>query len=541
MRGLRARIERMSGTDWALGVVVMVGIVTRLINLDHSLFVDEAWVANSVLAPSVREMFFYDTWLQTSPPLFLVLVRYTAKVLGTSNVALRVVPSMFGMLSIILMAIVGRRILGGTSAILCTALLVTSTAVYHWALILKQYSSDVFVSLLLIWLILRYLDEPARRGYVLLVCGFVVAMLLSHTALFFVPGALYALLYEGWRARADRRETIARVVVRMTVFVLAMAAEWSVEFTLFIKPNVTPELRYYWFTDFPARFVAGDLARYYVGRSRDLASLLLPDDVRSPARAVMVLGIIGIGILRLGLSADPHARAERHFVRVSALLLMTVVGANLLKQYPYGEERTSLFLFPPMIVSLGAGLEAIRDGIRGRMVRHDPRSRWHVWLPWGCAVAVVMFLFGYVLHYPKPGSEEDAQGAISYVLAKAGGGDAVYVHASMFEQFKFYHGKMVGNAGVAYYYGNTGWRCCTRKTESYYLDREYSRMRDELRSFVTDRNGQRMWFLFINRPGDWYWRDDARFVRNALEGAGCSEMDERTFRGALVYAFQCQA
>jgi hypothetical protein len=74
---LRARIEKLLKSDMVLFALVTLGIMTRTINLHQSLFVDEAW-ANSVLTESLHEMLYYDNWLQTSPPLFLLLVRYTA-------------------------------------------------------------------------------------------------------------------------------------------------------------------------------------------------------------------------------------------------------------------------------------------------------------------------------------------------------------------------------------------------------------------------------------------------------------------------------
>ncbi len=42
-------------------------------NIGRSLWLDEAWVANSIHAPSLREMFYYPDWLQTNPPSFLLL------------------------------------------------------------------------------------------------------------------------------------------------------------------------------------------------------------------------------------------------------------------------------------------------------------------------------------------------------------------------------------------------------------------------------------------------------------------------------------
>ena len=73
---------------WCLivAVVAMCGVAFRLLGLGRSIWLDEAWVANSVTAGSLAGMFRYDSWLQTSPPLFLLLVRMTVNSLGLARV-----------------------------------------------------------------------------------------------------------------------------------------------------------------------------------------------------------------------------------------------------------------------------------------------------------------------------------------------------------------------------------------------------------------------------------------------------------------------
>jgi hypothetical protein len=360
---------------------------------------------------------------------------------------------------------------------------------------------------------------------------------LSHITVFLVPGALYALGYGVWRARAGGADSGRRRAAWLAVFLLLVAAEMYVDFVTFIRPNMGPELTYYWFTDLPKQATVPAMAKYYLTRSEHLASLLVPAALFTEKRWAIVLGIVVVGALRLAVSAFRRESAERHFFWVSALLLMSVIGANLLRRYPYGDERTSLFLFPPMIFAFGAGLQAIRDGVLGERVGRRGRRVSRILARGGCVAAVLVFAFFHVLHYPKAAAEEDAEGAIRYLTANAAPGDAVYVHASMFEQFKFYRPRMPAPEGVAYFYGNTGWRCCTRHRGSYYTDgADYSGMRQDLGSFLASGKAKTFWFLFIDRPGDWYWRDDPQFVKDALDGARCAQDDAIRFRGVLIYA-----
>jgi hypothetical protein len=57
-------------------------LVLGLYGIGRSLWLDEAWVANSINAPALGGMFHYPNWLQTSPPLFLLLARGAVGMFG---------------------------------------------------------------------------------------------------------------------------------------------------------------------------------------------------------------------------------------------------------------------------------------------------------------------------------------------------------------------------------------------------------------------------------------------------------------------------
>jgi len=48
--------------------LLAAGVITRVQFLDRSLWLDEAWVANSIRAANLQQAIYYDDWLQTTPP-----------------------------------------------------------------------------------------------------------------------------------------------------------------------------------------------------------------------------------------------------------------------------------------------------------------------------------------------------------------------------------------------------------------------------------------------------------------------------------------
>jgi len=187
----------MSGTLWTgellvYAVLIVASLPARLSAMRASLWLDEAWVANSILSPSWKEMFYYPRWLQPTPALFLALTRLLTKVLGPSEAALRFLPVLAAVAAIPVLAIALRKLFGPAAALCGTSLVIVNFWAVKYAQQVKQFGADVFASALLVFLITRYCDRPDRRNFTLLVAGFVVMPFLSTTA-FLLLTAYYLL------------------------------------------------------------------------------------------------------------------------------------------------------------------------------------------------------------------------------------------------------------------------------------------------------------------------------------------------------------
>src|SRR6516162_9211665 len=88
--------------QYTFAVVILLGVLARTSLLSKSLWLDEAWVANSVLEPSWRQMFYYERWAQTTPPLVLVSMRGAVHLFGSGEIALRGVPFVAGAGAVVL-------------------------------------------------------------------------------------------------------------------------------------------------------------------------------------------------------------------------------------------------------------------------------------------------------------------------------------------------------------------------------------------------------------------------------------------------------
>src|SRR5262249_32001464 len=98
------RIYRERLPSAACLTVVLAAVWMAYRGLGLSLWNDEAWLANSGLAADLRGMFFYDHWLQVTPPGFLLVLRFIVS-LGypLSNTYLHLLPFAAGLVGLVAM------------------------------------------------------------------------------------------------------------------------------------------------------------------------------------------------------------------------------------------------------------------------------------------------------------------------------------------------------------------------------------------------------------------------------------------------------
>ncbi|MGH9646775.1 MAG: glycosyltransferase family 39 protein, partial [Bryobacteraceae bacterium] len=220
---------------FATVALLALTLVLGLYGIDRSLWLDEAWVANSVNAPTLSGMFYYPNWLQTSPPLFLLLSRAAIRIFGLSTVVLRSVPLLISMVAVWAMLGAARRVVSAPFAVLATAVLAFHPTVVEYFRSFKQYGGEVAATSLVLWAAVTYLQRPERKQFYVLLGVTAVAITLSYPMVFLLPGLIIAIAFSD-RARAATLAGIAGVVLAVLYWFL-------------VGPNYTPALHEYWRSD----------------------------------------------------------------------------------------------------------------------------------------------------------------------------------------------------------------------------------------------------------------------------------------------------
>ncbi|MCS6994150.1 MAG: glycosyltransferase family 39 protein, partial [Anaerolineales bacterium] len=350
-----------------------------------------------------------------APVGFLLLEKLVVTLLGDGERALRLLPFLAGCASLILFYLLARQFLSPAGLLTALALLAISPMLVYYASEVKQYSSDVFVALLLLYLFTRPWSQRLSYGW--LVAG-LLASWFSHPAVFVLAAIGLMLL---WQHRQRPWP------------VLMLGAAWLASIGLLYLVNLrglaqNDSLRAYW-----GEYFHRDPLTALTGLFANPAGLTL-------APALLVgMALIGAGFLvfqKTGLHA--HSDSPEHALlqpRNPALVFLLVFGvtylASWLELYPFA-RRMILFLVPLVYLLSGAAVD---------FLWHTPLR-----LRFFSRLAAVL-LAGFLLYQPLVISTQDffasvypehIRPAVSYLNANYREGDVVYVYYWAVPAFRYY-------------------------------------------------------------------------------------------------------
>ena len=432
-----------------LATIILLGftLVLGLYGIERSLWLDEAWLANSVHAPTLGGMFYYPNWLQTSPPLFLLLARSAVSLFGLSTIVLRSVPLALSLVAVAVMLAAASRIVAPSYAVLATAILAFHPTSVEYFRAFKQYGGEVAATAVVLLAAIAYLQKPDRKKFYVLLAVVVAAMMLSYPTVFLLPGVVVAVAL-GNRGRAA---TLAGI----SAAVLAVFYWWL------IRPNYTPQLRAYW-----------------MGDAEALASSMLAP------------GMIAAVVLCIGFAARIAWTRNTTAVILLAPCVLLFAG-EMLGWYP-ASPRTHLFVRPCFILLLVMTLE---DLVR--------LTKWKLDALVLLAAALVIFLgVRKQFHEGRFQPEEDMAGAVRYLRMNVAPSDLVLVHSSLREGFLLYTSIQTW-PGQPVIYGDTEWPCCPRgKPAGPDVSMAADVLRDVDSKVPHDFHG-RIWLFYTDRPLHW--------------------------------------
>jgi uncharacterized membrane protein len=333
-------------------LVIGFGVVLRGAQYfsNSALYVDEGALALNIINRTIAELVKPLDFNQAAPTGFLLLEKIAVLAFGDSEYALRLVPFLFSLAAMILFYTVARRVLVAWAVPVALLFFAVSEQVIYFATQVKQYSSDVAITLLvvLVGLHTESKELTPRRSAILALTGIIVVWL-SHPSVFVLASVgttlmLLALKRKQWPRFWKSAACCALWVLSFAAFYLVslsnLTANQRLEASWMNKGTFMP---------LPPTSLAdlGWFVRMYFSMFSN------PGDSPFPIAAGLVFIVGCIALFK---------KRKAHLAMLLSPILFTLLASGLHK-YPFG-RRLLLFSIPLILITIVAGVEFIVERAR---------------------------------------------------------------------------------------------------------------------------------------------------------------------------------
>lgn len=508
---------------WLLWVAIAVGVALRCVQyfLNRSLWIDEAFLALNILDRTFLELLKPLDYNQGAPVGFLVVEKLAVQMFGSSEYSLRLFPFVAGVAAIFLFYRVAKRTLQLPAVVVAVGLFALCDRLIYYSAEVKQYSSDVAISLL-IYLLAIELERPSVLKLIVFAGFGAIAVWFSHPSVFVLAGTGSCLLIFAWLKQQWRT-----VVQYVFVFIT-----WAISFAAFYFISIRPlsnneALQQSW----------GEGHNSFVPLPVSLTNLRwLFDKFFEIFDYPVGIHLTGIAALAF-IVGCASLIGKRRFYLLTSPILFTVV-ASVLRQYPF-KGQLLLFIVPVIVIIIAEGTLRIFRTQSNQLV----------------GVTVVALLFAYPLYYAASNIKdprsfatveyqrvrEDIKPVLNYVEDNFQADDVLYLYYASQYAFKYYLDRYSFNyesEQAVVSEATTDWFAPTLSSSPHLIVGSYAR--DDWKIFEEDlkklRGHDRVWVIFSHAYDRRSGLDEEDVFVYLLDRLG-TQMDSFTETEASAYLY----
>ena len=413
---------------------VLIGIVlrVRLYLLNRSLWEDEASLAMNLVTRNFGELTRLLDYHQAAPIGFLFIEKLSLVIFGNHDYIMRLFPLFAGILATYLIYRIA-RVHFGTFGLFAVLMFSISWWLVHYSSELKQYSSDVMVALLLVFLAGNCLKESAKaKDFLLLGILGAVTIWISHPSVFILAGIGLVLVLE----KFTRKEYVPWAWI--LGIGLGWLASFGIEYLVSLRHIVADEfLIKYWQKNYVPWPPWSD-KHWFIDTYYTFLFFAFHRADNLMALVTLVLSVIGAASLLL--------RNWKAALLVISPFVVTMI-ASALQRYPL-QNRFMLFLVPFVLLLMAEGFR----GIYWLVAKWKPNFA--AVFSGILALAVVWQIAPITYEKAISGAKEDIRPVLAYVAENRAQDDIVYVFHRTDPVFHYYapfYGLDTGNIIIGVY------------------------------------------------------------------------------------------
>jgi hypothetical protein len=402
-----------------VSLVISLGVFFRFFKLGVPvLWIDESWRALMVIPENLGRF-------DPVPPVFLLIPNLLTKIFGNSELILRLPIAFFGSLSLVLIFFITRKMFGRTTGLIAVFLLAFHPQFIFFSRQFKQFSMDVFIIFLAIYVTERMMEEESLLNYFVLALFSIASMFFSFTMVFIYPVMFIVLLFNCFRGRNAKSFLIYLAIAMLTVIILA-----GYSFQI-LMPSLSKELTSYWQPYMMSSAVQDQNVIVWFSEKSYRSFYLYVYHLFNPVglKAMDLITPFFIFLVVLGC----YKSYKRGNYRVALYCIIPPIFLAIFSSlglWPYGSARANLFYFSVLFIPLSLGVSSFFLG-----------SQWAKRRNFLAGILLVLFILVFLPFgiFGRDQRGEDIRPGVQMILENAKVEDAIFVYSATGPPFEYYY------------------------------------------------------------------------------------------------------
>jgi len=155
-------------------VILTIALVLRLISINQSLWLDEAINVNNALLLDFKSLVLNYSLSDFHPPIYHVILKLWILLAGHSEIAVRIPSVVFGVLTVYVTYLIGKKLFEEKTALIAATLLATSPLAIYYSQEARMYSLAALAACLSVYFFISIL----KKDKLILWAGFILSTVL---------------------------------------------------------------------------------------------------------------------------------------------------------------------------------------------------------------------------------------------------------------------------------------------------------------------------------------------------------------------------
>jgi len=337
-----------------VGLVITAAAVVRFANLGHdSLSHDEGWRANWSHHGNLSQIRWFA-------PGQLAVYWFIQHVIARTEFWVRLPDAVLGLATVLLTYTVAKPHLGKGSAVAASAFVAFHADTLFYSRVLKDFSFETVLTLVIVGLGAKATSSFSRRRVLTFYAGALAGLIFGFSPILVAAAWGPFLLVAAWQDR-PRRAVNLKLLATLTVALVPVVFAWYS--WLDGAENRAATVEYFRIHEHAwlVAFTPANLAHWLISKSYGLWCFASGYAVTlKPIHSALLAGVTLTAMAGVG---DVRRRWPTFF-RYTFVLLAVNIALALLRQWPFGAYRSSLYLVPLFAMFVGCGFTRVANTLR---------------------------------------------------------------------------------------------------------------------------------------------------------------------------------